>query len=233
VSEVIAANGDVAAHYEYAPFGAVTARSGASVAANPWRFSSEYAEDDTATVYYNYRHYEPVTGRWITRDSIEERGGINLMEMVGNRVAFAVDVLGLGWTWRYGIPVFLYKRCCGDEIYDPAKKCCINDKTYDITPHDTEVSYYCKYRRWYGVFLMPIVRPFNPSHWVLTHCWFKVGEDRFGAYPSSEGGVIGMLVPGMGGSSDTIRDEASNEDNHPDSEGQFLVLKGQTRMPLT
>ena len=54
--------------YEYAPFGALTISRGESAAANLWRFSSEYAEDDTATVYYNYRHYEPVTGRWMRRD---------------------------------------------------------------------------------------------------------------------------------------------------------------------
>ena len=68
VSEVVAENGDMSAHYEYAPFGAVIAQRGASAAANPWRFSSESAEDDTATVYYNYRHYEPETGRWMSRD---------------------------------------------------------------------------------------------------------------------------------------------------------------------
>ena len=72
VSEVIAENGDIEAHYEYAPFGAVIAQCGASAAANPWRFSSEYAEDDTATVYYNYRHYEPVTGRWLCLDPAYE-----------------------------------------------------------------------------------------------------------------------------------------------------------------
>ena len=93
VSEVIASNTDVAAHYEYAPFGALTISRGVSAADNPWRFSSEYAEDDTATVYYNYRHYEPVTGRWMSRDPIEEEGGINLYCAVDN--ALQIDELGL------------------------------------------------------------------------------------------------------------------------------------------
>ena len=70
VSEVIASNNDVAAHYEYAPFGALTVSRGVSDAANPWRFLSEYAEDDTATVYCNYRHYEPVTGRGFKGQSL-------------------------------------------------------------------------------------------------------------------------------------------------------------------
>ena len=74
VSEAIASNNDVSAHYEYAPFGALIVSRGTSAATNPFRFSSEYAEDDTATVYYNYRHYEPVMGRWLSRDPIGEEG---------------------------------------------------------------------------------------------------------------------------------------------------------------
>ena len=71
VSEVIAADGTLAAHYEYAPFGVLTVSRGTSAAANPWRFSSEHAEDDTATVYYNYRHYESMMGRWTEKDPSE------------------------------------------------------------------------------------------------------------------------------------------------------------------
>ena len=92
VSEVIDSNNDVAAHYEYAPFGALTVSRGASAEANPFRFSSEYAEDDTATVYYNYRHYEPVMGRWMQRDPVGERGGANLILFAKN--AMGIDYLG-------------------------------------------------------------------------------------------------------------------------------------------
>ena len=94
VSEVVCANGEVTAHYEYAPFGAVTDGRGASALSNPWRFSSEYAEDDTATVYYNYRHYEPVAGRWLTRDRIDEPGGIMLYGMLCNNTISQADKLG-------------------------------------------------------------------------------------------------------------------------------------------
>ena len=68
----------VAAHYEYAPFGEVTAQTRGNAwgtldlaTDNPWRFSSEYADDASATVYYNYRHYEPVMGRWTSRDPLD------------------------------------------------------------------------------------------------------------------------------------------------------------------
>jgi RHS repeat-associated protein len=96
VSEVIAENGDIAAHYEYAPFGAAIAQHGSSASSNPWRFSSEYAEDETATLYYNYRHYESVMGRWMNLDIIEEEGGINLYAFVDNDPCNHTDYLGMG-----------------------------------------------------------------------------------------------------------------------------------------
>ncbi len=95
VSEVIAADGALSAHYEYAPFGAVVAQRGASAAVNPWRFSSEYAEDDTATVYYNYRHYLPEVGVWISRDPKDEKFSVRLSMYCGNSPVRAVDLLGL------------------------------------------------------------------------------------------------------------------------------------------
>ena len=65
----------VPAHYEYAPFGAVTAATtntaftAFNVAeTNPFRFSSEYADDALGLVYYNYRHYNTADGRWMNYD---------------------------------------------------------------------------------------------------------------------------------------------------------------------
>jgi len=45
--------------------------------------------------YYGYRYYDPVTGRWPSRDPIGERGGINLYGMVGNNSISWVDILGM------------------------------------------------------------------------------------------------------------------------------------------
>ena len=45
--------------------------------------------------YYGYRYYDPVTGRWPSRDPIEERGGVNLYGFVGNKAVISWDVLGL------------------------------------------------------------------------------------------------------------------------------------------
>ena len=45
--------------------------------------------------YYGYRYYDPETGRWLNRDPIEERGGVNLYAFVGNDAIGWVDLLGL------------------------------------------------------------------------------------------------------------------------------------------
>jgi len=106
VSDLVFFSGvsNVAAHYEYAPFGALTAstRNSTSTAYdfrtyNPFRFSSEYADDALGLVYYNYRHYEPVMGRWMSRDPIEEIEVVAacLYLMAENRPADRNDLLGL------------------------------------------------------------------------------------------------------------------------------------------
>lgn len=45
--------------------------------------------------YYGYRWYDPATGRWPSRDPIEESGGVNLYGFVGNNGINGLDVLGL------------------------------------------------------------------------------------------------------------------------------------------
>ncbi len=61
----------------------------------PYRFSSEYADDVLGLAYYNYRHYEPTTGRWTQRDPIGAVGGWNVYSYVVNRPMSIVDLLGL------------------------------------------------------------------------------------------------------------------------------------------
>jgi hypothetical protein len=45
--------------------------------------------------YYGFRYYDPVTGRWPSRDPIWENGGINLYGMLGNDAINFVDIHGL------------------------------------------------------------------------------------------------------------------------------------------
>lgn len=45
--------------------------------------------------YYGYRWYDPLTGRWPSRDLIEEEGELNLYGFVGNDGIRWTDILGL------------------------------------------------------------------------------------------------------------------------------------------
>ena len=44
---------------------------------------------------YGFRYYDPETGRWPSRDPIEEQGGLNLYGFVGNDPVNEADLLGL------------------------------------------------------------------------------------------------------------------------------------------
>ncbi|MCP4396038.1 MAG: RHS repeat-associated core domain-containing protein [bacterium] len=75
---VDAADGAIAAHYEYDPFGKLLAASGPEADKNPFRFSTKYFDAETGLYYYGYRYYDPALGRWIHRDPIRE-AGFNLL----------------------------------------------------------------------------------------------------------------------------------------------------------
>lgn len=85
--------------YDYAPYGASLSLADA----NPWRFSSEYRDAILELSYYNYRHYNGMVGRWLSRDRNEERGGLNLFEAVSNAPHELCDFLGLKCD-KYGSP---------------------------------------------------------------------------------------------------------------------------------
>jgi RHS repeat-associated protein len=98
VSEYLEADGDTAAHFEYDPFGntVVLGEQSTGLAAMfRFRFSTKMLDQETGLYYYGYRFYDPVTGRWPSRDPIEEHGGINLYGFLNNDALADWDFLGL------------------------------------------------------------------------------------------------------------------------------------------
>ncbi len=95
VSEYLDSTGAVVAHYEYDPFGITTVATGTKIADFAHRFSTKPLDPETGLYYYGYRYYDPVTGRWPSRDPIGEDGGINLYAFLGNNGVNLIDVLGL------------------------------------------------------------------------------------------------------------------------------------------
>ncbi len=94
VSEYLDKNGDEAAHFEYDPFGRLAASTG-SPEDFTYRFSTKPQDFETGLYYYGYRYYDPVTGRWPSRDPIGEMGGVNLYGFVGNDPIKWIDRFGL------------------------------------------------------------------------------------------------------------------------------------------
>jgi RHS repeat-associated protein len=90
-----AATGTESARCEYDPFGNLLRATGPAAAENAYRFSTQYTDDITGLLYYGYRHYDPVHGRWLSRDPIGEAGGVNLYGFVGNDGINSLDILGL------------------------------------------------------------------------------------------------------------------------------------------
>ena len=98
VTALIYTNQLIAAKYEYDPYGNILSQSGLLADANLYRFSSKECHPNSGLVYYLYRYYESTLQRWVNRDPIQERGGINPFKFIGNRPIRAIDAFGLSFS---------------------------------------------------------------------------------------------------------------------------------------
>ncbi len=92
---VNAATGAIASSYEYDPFGNTLKATGDYANTNPFRFSTKYTDQESGLLYYGFRFYNPQTGKWLTKDPLEETGGINLYAFNTNDGVNDIDYLGL------------------------------------------------------------------------------------------------------------------------------------------
>ena len=78
VSEYILNGATSAAiHFEYDAFGNVlNSPTGQDDPKFSIQFSTKLVDEETGLSYYGYRYYHPETGRWLSRDPIEEEGGL-------------------------------------------------------------------------------------------------------------------------------------------------------------
>ena len=89
VSEVFGSTGYITTTYTYSPYGSVTATGSVT---QPIRWSSEYRDEETGLVYYNWRYYNPLSGKWNRRDKLESG---NQICYVYNSPIMLSDVIGL------------------------------------------------------------------------------------------------------------------------------------------
>jgi len=111
---VSAADGSVTGEYEYGPFGETIKATGTMAAANPFRFSTKYQDRESGIINYEYRGYDPIKGRFLSRDPAgEEDGGANLYAFVSNDGINKIDPVGLyEKDFHYDVIYFLLRAKC-------------------------------------------------------------------------------------------------------------------------
>jgi RHS repeat-associated protein len=138
--------------------------------------------------YYGYRYYDSVTGRWPSRDPIEEMGGMNLYGFVKNKPPNFVDLLGL-------CSITIDAAHGGLKKSDSTKRA--NDRLEDPQPEKCNkyLSVGCGANRlndnyWAGGIGVPVMPPWlyptNHNEGAESDLLGKNGFDRNDLCPSGE-----------------------------------------------
>jgi RHS repeat-associated protein len=93
IREMFTGGGTVVARYDYDPFGRSTTVLGTTP--TEFNFTGLYRHSKSNLDLATYRAYDPDLGRWLNRDPIGERGGLNLYGYVSGNPIRLTDPLGL------------------------------------------------------------------------------------------------------------------------------------------
>ncbi|WP_421746677.1 RHS repeat domain-containing protein [Burkholderia multivorans] len=72
-----------------------TARWLTRVVDNPIRFPGQYRDEESGLHYNRFRYYDPMMGRYVNKDPIDLKGGLNLFSYVDANPLLGIDPLGL------------------------------------------------------------------------------------------------------------------------------------------
>jgi len=105
VHALIDASGQIVERYEYDAWGRTTVfdvngnELMESAFGNRYCFQGREIEWTTGLYYFRSRWYDPVTGRWLSKDPIGISGGLNLYAFCGNNPVNFVDPMGNFGYW--------------------------------------------------------------------------------------------------------------------------------------
>ena len=125
ICEVFGPAGYIRTAYTYTPYGEVSATG---VVTQPVQWCSEYNDTETALVYYNYRHYNPVDGRWLGRDRLGESDWLNVYGFVKNGSSMYYDQNGNGIPAVIGLFAVVALYLCAAYASAKAINYSSNDK---------------------------------------------------------------------------------------------------------
>lgn len=95
ITALMDAQENIVARYLYDPFGRLLGKWGTKADSNVYRFAGK--EWDYQAAFYNFgrRYYDPALQRFLNRDPINERGGLNLYAYCQNNPVCLLDLMGL------------------------------------------------------------------------------------------------------------------------------------------
>jgi RHS repeat-associated protein len=99
IRELTNSDGLLVARYDYDPYGQRTKLSG--TADVDFGYTGHYHHVPSGLILTLYRAYNPVHGRWISRDPIGQGGGPNLYEYASNNSINLFDPLGLMACYKW------------------------------------------------------------------------------------------------------------------------------------
>ncbi len=128
ICEVFEPAGYIRTAYTYSPYGKVSESGDIT---QPLQWSSECLDTELALTYYNFRHYNSLDGRWISRDKEGEMVcRYSLYNFLHQSPTLHVDSLGLDMidtVCDYSIKTW--------QVEEEYKKCterCVNQRTREI-----------------------------------------------------------------------------------------------------
>ena len=169
ICELYGPSGYIRTAYTYSPYGQVSSTGDVE---QPIQWSSEFNDTELGLIYYNYRHYNPVDGRWNEQEPNavqKSRMHKNLYSYIENMTIFDADYLGLlssgvlsasgtsqaisilGYKGRdqqeetnsaYNSDPVIGKSIC-DRYMEKTSKCCRNSLLVD-DPYLPEARTVCK-----------------------------------------------------------------------------------------
>jgi RHS repeat-associated protein len=143
VREVSDATGALLNSYEYDAYGRQTAIYQSANGKSDFGYTGHYYHAASGLGLATYRGYNPDLGRWLSRDPIEEMGGMNVYGYVGNTPVDVTDLSGLAPDIDYHSPLDPADRAARNipddatriTIFGHATNTIIDDqRTYRPTP---------------------------------------------------------------------------------------------------